>query len=170
VLDLNEELGRKIEALLKETALFVNCDVSSEEDVLKAIKAVDEKWGNKKVGGVVNCEGVGMIGKVSHDVYCHLGSFMTGGGIVNMRCWSSFLCLERHGKQIGCGSSRPGRLSNQSEHQPIRSEKTSGAKTCESNVGTQPFRTAAGTALRYKTKEWRGSADHFVINVPKGHS
>lgn len=64
VLDLNEELGQRVEMELKEVTLFVRCDVRSEEDVVRTIKEVDLKWGTKGVGGLVHCGGVGMAGKV----------------------------------------------------------------------------------------------------------
>lgn len=43
---------------------FQKCDVRSEEDVLKAIAAIDKKWPKLQTGGLVHCGGVGMAGKV----------------------------------------------------------------------------------------------------------
>lgn len=65
VLDFDEEAGEKVAKLLQDCVIFCKCDVRSEEDVKKAIKAVDTKWKGKKIGGVVHCGGVGMAGKVS---------------------------------------------------------------------------------------------------------
>ncbi|ORY88170.1 hypothetical protein BCR35DRAFT_277220 [Leucosporidium creatinivorum] len=63
VLDFDEEAGEKVAKLLQACVIFCKCDVRSEEDVKKAIKAVDTKWKGKKIGGVVHCGGVGMAGK-----------------------------------------------------------------------------------------------------------
>ncbi|KAL8292815.1 hypothetical protein RQP46_000509 [Phenoliferia psychrophenolica] len=63
VLDMDEELGERIEMELKELVIFIRCDVRSEEDVIGAIATVDKKWGTRAVGGVVHCGGVGMAGK-----------------------------------------------------------------------------------------------------------
>ncbi|KAM0749752.1 NAD(P)-binding protein [Meredithblackwellia eburnea MCA 4105] len=63
VLDLNEELGERIEMELKEVVIFNKCDVTKEEDIIKAIAETDKKWGDRLVGGVVHCGGVGMAGK-----------------------------------------------------------------------------------------------------------
>lgn len=46
----------------------IKCDVTSEEDVIKAIEELDRIWKGVNVGGVVNCGGVAMAGKVSFEV------------------------------------------------------------------------------------------------------
>lgn len=48
-----------------DRAVGCECDVRSEEEVMAAIRAVDEKWGGGVVGGLVMAAGVGMAGKVS---------------------------------------------------------------------------------------------------------
>lgn len=64
-LDFNEETGAGVEAELgRDKVLFVRCDVKEEEDVVQALKAMEDKWSGKQLGGVVHCGGVGMAGKV----------------------------------------------------------------------------------------------------------
>lgn len=55
--DLNAKGGTK-------RAMAAQVDVVSEEEVLEAIKKTDDLWPEVKVGGVVNCGGVGMAGKI----------------------------------------------------------------------------------------------------------
>lgn len=63
--DINEEAA---EALAKELgqdrAISARVDVISEEDVVEAIQKADKAWPKVVVGGVVNCGGVAMAGKV----------------------------------------------------------------------------------------------------------
>ncbi|KAI5479699.1 hypothetical protein MNV49_002958 [Pseudohyphozyma bogoriensis] len=68
VLDMDVEGGEKIEMELKELVKFVRCDVRSEDDVAAAIKSIDKVWGDRKVGGVVHCGGVGMVGKTDQTL------------------------------------------------------------------------------------------------------
>ncbi|KAK4701752.1 hypothetical protein P7C70_g4476, partial [Phenoliferia sp. Uapishka_3] len=63
LLDMNSELGESVAEGLREHAQFVRCDVRSEEHVEAAIAFIDKTWGEKPVGGVVHCGGVGMVGK-----------------------------------------------------------------------------------------------------------
>ena len=72
VLDMNVELGERIEMELKGLVIFVQCDVRSEADVVAAIARVDEKWAAKAVGGVIHCGGVAMVGKVRFCPIPHL--------------------------------------------------------------------------------------------------
>lgn len=40
-------------------------DVCEEDDVVNALKECDRLWKGVKIGGVINCGGVAMAGKVS---------------------------------------------------------------------------------------------------------
>lgn len=63
VLDMNIEAGERIAMELPELVLFSQSDITSEEDVLKAIARTDHKWPTRTVGGLVHCGGIGMAGK-----------------------------------------------------------------------------------------------------------
>lgn len=62
---MNIEKGEIVSAELGPRTMFINCDVRNEEEVIAAIAQVDKKWGDKPVGGLVHCGGIGMVGKVS---------------------------------------------------------------------------------------------------------
>lgn len=63
ILDVQEGPGQALASSLGARAVFARCDVRSEEDVSAAIEVVQSKWGGKRVGGLVHCGGVGMVGK-----------------------------------------------------------------------------------------------------------
>jgi len=63
-LDLNEDEGHKLTELYKTVVIFVKVDVREEDDILKAIKETNENWPKKNIGGVINCGGIGMAGKI----------------------------------------------------------------------------------------------------------
>lgn len=68
-LDLDGALAL-VKELGSERTIACEVDVCEEEPVVEAIKACDDKWPGVTVGGVVNCGGVGMAGKVSVCVRC----------------------------------------------------------------------------------------------------
>lgn len=72
---MNIEAGERIAMELPELVLFSQSDITSEEDVLKAIARTDHKWPTRTVGGLVHCGGIGMAGKVSLE---HLASTYEG--------------------------------------------------------------------------------------------
>ena len=47
--------------------IFTQADVRSEEDVERAIEAVNRRWGDRPIGGLVHCGGVGMAGKTLNN-------------------------------------------------------------------------------------------------------
>lgn len=61
ILDLNVEAGERIAKGIGAKALFVKCDTSSEQSVEAAIAASDSAFGDRAVGGVVHCAGVGSV-------------------------------------------------------------------------------------------------------------
>ncbi|PWN32221.1 NAD(P)-binding protein [Meira miltonrushii] len=64
IFDINEEAAEQLaKDLGGERSTFARVDVVSEEDVQEAIAKCDKQWPKVKVGGVVNCGGVGMAGK-----------------------------------------------------------------------------------------------------------
>ena len=62
ILDLNEEAGLNLEAEFPAQISFVKTDVSSENDVQKAISLAVEKFGNIHI--VVNCAGIAPARKI----------------------------------------------------------------------------------------------------------
>lgn len=46
-------------------AMAFRVDVCEEDDVVNALKECDRLWKGVKIGGVINCGGVAMAGKVS---------------------------------------------------------------------------------------------------------
>jgi 3-hydroxyacyl-CoA dehydrogenase/3-hydroxy-2-methylbutyryl-CoA dehydrogenase len=62
ILDLQEEQGQDLVKQLGERAIFVKCNVTSEEDGKKAISEAVKAFG--QVNGLVNCAGVGFASKV----------------------------------------------------------------------------------------------------------
>jgi NAD(P)-dependent dehydrogenase (short-subunit alcohol dehydrogenase family) len=56
LLDINEEAGKARADRIGERALFVRTDVSSEEDVTRAIEAGVEQFGS--IHGAINCAGI----------------------------------------------------------------------------------------------------------------
>jgi len=63
ILDLQEDLGTELVKNLGERALFVKCNVTSEEDGKKAIVATKKTF-NTGIQGLINCAGVGMATKI----------------------------------------------------------------------------------------------------------
>lgn len=68
IMDLNLGLGRELAEKLniaggKRAAAF-EVDICEEEAVSEAIRGADETWPGVKVGGCINCGGVGMAGKI----------------------------------------------------------------------------------------------------------
>lgn len=64
IFDINEEAAEGLSKDLgNERSTFARVDVVSEEDVQDAIAKCDKQWPKIKVGGVINCGGVGMAGK-----------------------------------------------------------------------------------------------------------
>lgn len=68
IMDLNlalgKELAEKLNASGGKRATAFEVDVCEEEAVSEAIRGADEKWPGVKVGGCINCGGVGMAGKI----------------------------------------------------------------------------------------------------------
>lgn len=62
---MNVEAGQQIAKEIGSKALFVKCDVRSEEDMNAAIAKIDEVWGHLPLGGVIHAGGVGATAKVS---------------------------------------------------------------------------------------------------------
>ncbi|HEX9068717.1 MAG TPA: 3-hydroxyacyl-CoA dehydrogenase [Ktedonobacterales bacterium] len=58
LVDVNEELGSRLAGSLGERARFVKVDVTSEQDVVAALKVAGEAFGELR--GVVNCAGIGV--------------------------------------------------------------------------------------------------------------
>lgn len=64
IFDRDETGGEKTATLLKGAAAFVRGDVTSEHDVLKAIRKSKEIWPKRTLGGVLNCAGVASAGRI----------------------------------------------------------------------------------------------------------
>ena len=63
-MDLNLDAAKALASELGgDRALPLEVDVTSEDDVVSAIAACDKAWPAVRVGGCVNCGGVGMAGK-----------------------------------------------------------------------------------------------------------
>ncbi|WHX41651.1 3-hydroxyacyl-CoA dehydrogenase [Mesobacillus sp. AQ2] len=62
ILDLSVERGETLVKELGEQAVFVQTDVTSEEDVRNAINKAIESFGS--INTVVNCAGIGVAGKL----------------------------------------------------------------------------------------------------------
>ena len=63
ILDIQSEAGQALAKSLGDRTVFARCDVRSEDDVAAAITLVQSKWPTQRVGGLVHCGGVGMVGK-----------------------------------------------------------------------------------------------------------
>jgi len=70
-LDLNEEGAQAVadslnsDKLKTKRAMAFRVDVCEEDDVVNALKECDSLWKGVQIGGVINCGGVAMAGKVS---------------------------------------------------------------------------------------------------------
>lgn len=61
ILDTNVADGERIAKEIGARAMFVHCDIVSESSVDNAILASDQAFGDRVVGGVVHCAGVGSV-------------------------------------------------------------------------------------------------------------
>ncbi|AGL00035.1 3-hydroxyacyl-CoA dehydrogenase [Desulfoscipio gibsoniae] len=62
IFDMAEESGSKIAVELGDSATFFKVNVTDEESVLKAVNAVQERFGGINI--VINCAGIGIAHKV----------------------------------------------------------------------------------------------------------
>jgi NAD(P)-dependent dehydrogenase (short-subunit alcohol dehydrogenase family) len=62
LLDINETLGQEAEAKLGPHALFIHCDITSEEQVENAISLAKSQVGS--LHGIINCAGLGPAKRV----------------------------------------------------------------------------------------------------------
>ncbi len=62
LLDINETLGQEAEAKLGHNALFIHCDITSEEQVENAIHLAKSQVGS--LHGIINCAGLGPAKRV----------------------------------------------------------------------------------------------------------
>lgn len=69
--DLNEEGAQAVadslnsDKLKTKRAMAFRVDVCEEDDVVNALKECDSLWKGVQIGGVINCGGVAIAGKVS---------------------------------------------------------------------------------------------------------
>lgn len=62
IIDLNDEMGNALATELGDAATYVKTDVTSEDDVARAIATAKEKYGSVDIA--VNCAGIGTPQKV----------------------------------------------------------------------------------------------------------
>lgn len=62
LLDINEQLGQHAEGILGHNALFIHCDITSEEQVQNAVNLAKSQFGS--LHGIINCAGVGPAKRV----------------------------------------------------------------------------------------------------------
>ena len=62
ILDLNDDIGKKLKEELGNNCMFIRCDITIEENVRQAINKVMHIWG--KIQIVINCAGVADSAKI----------------------------------------------------------------------------------------------------------
>ncbi|KAH8925157.1 NAD(P)-binding protein [Atractiella rhizophila] len=64
VLDVNEEVGEELVKRFKPNLFFAQADVRDEEAIKAIIERAQKHWPKKRIGGVINCAGFGIAGKI----------------------------------------------------------------------------------------------------------